>query len=159
MINLAGRSDADVYIRKELTHCRIPVIPYNGKGEVPATIQGKLGDFTFHRAWYYFIVEGPTPLEVARELYADPLGRDDVRVNGHGNGLNPDEWGTSYYAPDGRKIIPTTELTKFEAVAKDCPTIKMDEIHKKFIFSDNKSNAKGIVDSYHIDSKHKVVSL
>ncbi len=84
MQNLAGDENCDEFIARELSRSRINAV--QGKRscrEVPASITGKLGPFTFTRAWYYWMVSGPTPLAVAKELYADPVGRADVRVEGH----------------------------------------------------------------------------
>lgn len=84
MKNLAGNKDCDVEIRRELTRCRIPIIEgERSTGEVPASLTGKLGEFTFRRAWYYWVVTGGVPLSVAQEMYDDPVGREDVRVDGH----------------------------------------------------------------------------
>jgi hypothetical protein len=48
--------------------------------------------FIFCRAWYYWIVTGFVPLHVAEELYADPIGKKDVRVSGHCGCPAPKEW-------------------------------------------------------------------
>lgn len=55
--NLAGHQGCDEHIEHELRRAGIPLV--HGKrqqGEVPATITGKLGSFTFERAWYYWMV-------------------------------------------------------------------------------------------------------
>ncbi len=83
MQNLAGNKDCDEFIRSELKRSRIKVVRgERSKGEVPASITGKLGPFTFVRAWRYWMVSGPVPLAVAKELYADPVGATDVQVAG-----------------------------------------------------------------------------
>lgn len=85
MENLVGHPDRDRIIEEELMVCRIdPVHLERPNGhEVNASVQGKLGDIRFVRGWYYWIVDGHVPLFVAQRLYEDPLGRRDVRVNGH----------------------------------------------------------------------------
>jgi hypothetical protein len=84
MINLAGHELADVYCELELRRAGIDVlIGEDAKGEVRTRVTGKLGPFTFRRAWYYWIVEGPMPMPVAVQLYLDPVGVQDVRVEGH----------------------------------------------------------------------------
>jgi hypothetical protein len=84
MENLAGNTRCDRYIRDELTKARIPeVAEVDSRGEVPATVMDKFHGFTFQRAWYYYMVHGDMPLDVAVELHADPLGLSDVRVDGN----------------------------------------------------------------------------
>ena len=73
MRNLAGNEECDQYIERELTRAGIEVVRGERMDtEVPASITGKLGDFTFKRAWYYWMVGGNVPLTVAEELYDDP---------------------------------------------------------------------------------------
>lgn len=85
MQNLAGKADCDVQIKRELERARIDIValPSRLDAEVPASVVGRLGRFRFRRAWYYWMVAGPVPLPVAQELYADPVGIEDVRVAGH----------------------------------------------------------------------------
>ena len=92
MKNLAGRPECDVHIRSELSIAGIPAesVEYRNT-EVPYTVIGKLGAFTFRRAWYYWTVSGPMPLAEAEKMYADPAGVNDVRVVGH-CGCPPAEW-------------------------------------------------------------------
>lgn len=93
MRNLAGNADCDRYIERELTRARIEVVRGERMDtEVPASITGKFGDFTFKRAWYYWMVDGNVPLTVAEELYDDPVGKEDVRVRGHSGCPPPEEW-------------------------------------------------------------------
>jgi hypothetical protein len=51
--------------------------------EVPSMVEGKFGKFTFARAWTYWIVIGPMPLFAAREMYNNPVGATDVRIDGN----------------------------------------------------------------------------
>jgi hypothetical protein len=86
MRNLAGATTAhaDAYIEDELAEACIAskrISP--SQGEVKAALVGESGAFTFHRAWYYWVVTGPVPVELAWKLYNDPRGRHDVRVAGH----------------------------------------------------------------------------
>jgi len=55
---------------------------YHIQSEVPYHIVGKYNQFIFERAWYYYVVNGNVPLEVAKELYSNPIGRIDIRVGG-----------------------------------------------------------------------------
>jgi len=81
--NLAGRHECDIYIKTELQLAGINIIEENHQGEVPYHFSGKLNDFTFHRAWYYWIIQGNTPLDIAEQLYINPEGQKNVRVAGH----------------------------------------------------------------------------
>ena len=93
MENLAGRKDCDEYIRRELERCRIDIVEVElTRSEVPYTLEGRLGDFEFRRAWYYWVVRGSVPLEVAQEIYADPVGHTDIRVAGNAGCPPPEEW-------------------------------------------------------------------
>jgi hypothetical protein len=93
MRNLAGVSDCDEYIRSELRRACIDIhTVQKGNTEVPYTLIGKLGEFEFKRAWYYWVVKGPVPLEVAKELYEHPEGRATVRSGGDCAKRPPETW-------------------------------------------------------------------
>lgn len=83
MMNLAGHELADVYCELELRRAGIDVVfGDESNGEVRTKVTGAIGPFTFKRAWYYWMVEGPMPLVAAIEMYRDPAGARDVRVEG-----------------------------------------------------------------------------
>jgi len=74
MINLAGETKADLVILKELVKADIKVVEgQRSRGEVPYTLTGKLGDWNFSRAWYYWMAIAQNgkglPLDVALELH------------------------------------------------------------------------------------------
>ncbi len=94
MINLAGDSDCDAQIIRELREAGIEmaILPAPVNREVSYSVVGRLGDFHFKRAWYYWVVNGPVPLDVALELYSHPIGRKDVRVTGHCGCPPPEDW-------------------------------------------------------------------
>lgn len=76
MKNLAGESYACEAMEEELKEAGIPVVPGNNNDpEVRASVHGEIGSFKFYRHWYYWGVSGLVPLDVAQELYADPLGK------------------------------------------------------------------------------------
>lgn len=92
MKNLAGAALilTDDYVTRELMAAEIPLVCVTrNKGEVAASITGKLGEFTFTRAWYYWVVKGRVPLAVAQEMYSHPVGRKDIRVDGFSGGIEP----------------------------------------------------------------------
>lgn len=92
MKNAAGDQDCNKYLRQELIQAGIKVVPYDNPGrEVPATIKGQLGSWTFERAWYYWVARGNhIPFEVADKLHN--LHGKDVRVAGHAGAPSPREW-------------------------------------------------------------------
>ena len=93
MRNLAGRADCDLYIREELERARIPAVEIQRLDtEVPYAVVGQLGELTFRRGWRYWVVNGPVPIEVAEELYKDPVGKTDIRVAGNAGSPPPAEW-------------------------------------------------------------------
>lgn len=158
MENLAGNADCDRYITRELERARIPwVVVDRVNYEVPYAVIGKLGEFAFKRAWYYYIVSGRVPLEAAKEMYyEDPVGRTDIRVNGHCGCPAPEEQ-AEYYNSDMVKLLDREQETEAkEAVAsksefmRECGQRLLDEN----LFVDNPALVgKGFIDLYHIDSE------
>ena len=158
MKNLAGVENCDIFIKDELMRCGIDIIEgERAKGEVAASISGKLKDFTFHRAWYYWIVEGLLPLHVAQELYADEVGKTDIRVDGHCGCPAPEKHYVKWLSEDGREIIPEDQKKPFEDMAKSHPNweeIQPGMLEKRYVFSDKPElYGSPFIDSYHIDSE------
>lgn len=153
MINLAGKADADQYILTELTRCGVPVVPVTKTdSEVPYSFVGKLGNFTFTRAWYYWVVSGKVPLAVAEELYT-PEFKGDVRSGGDCGCRHPSTWATPY---KGEKVaVSATEAEKFAHLVKTFGPSFKERIEKEYYFHDNDdlSEFPRFVDTYHIDSE------
>ncbi|MFA6551956.1 MAG: hypothetical protein WCT19_00450 [Candidatus Paceibacterota bacterium] len=83
MQNLLGNKECDEVIAQELTRCGISIVKgARNNGLVPFSLIGMLGDFTFRRECYYYEVVGNVSLEIAEELYADPIGKSDIVVAG-----------------------------------------------------------------------------
>jgi hypothetical protein len=147
---MAGVPDCDKYIQAELLEAGIeirsgaenwkytpPKTRNNGlvvvanwndymetwecKGEVPYHIIGVLGDTTFKRAWYYWMVKCMVPLEVAEKMYEDPIGKKDVRVSGHCGCPPPNEWCKDI---DGKKYITSYHIDSQEGLNLFVKTIK-----------------------------------
>jgi hypothetical protein len=94
MNNLAGQDQG--YVEKEVVHelelAGIPAIrlPSWGNSEVHSKYIGQIGDVTFVRAWYYWMVECCVPFNVAMELYDfDDEIKRTIRVKGNGADCNP----------------------------------------------------------------------
>ena len=149
MENLAGREDCDVPIERELMRAGIEIMRgERTNSEVPASISGKLGNFTFHRAWYYWVVDGRVPLAVAEKLYADPVGKDDVRVAGHCGCPPPNEWVT-YIDEEGRRLASMSQKPEEGSSLAELFEGKTDI---RFV-EDPSSAGQGFITTYHIDTE------
>lgn len=147
MKNLAGNQECDKYIREELEKAGIRVIHgEKNEGEVPYTLTGQLSYFTFRRAWYYWMVEGDVPLEIAKEMYATEVGKKDVRVTGHCGCPPPEEWAF----PKNEVLF---ELGVYKKPSKKHPYGSgptYGELAE--MCNSGKINAPRFIQSYHIDS-------
>jgi hypothetical protein len=151
MRNLAGDKHSDAWCALELREAGIDMVlvdePY---GEPRTRVTGTLGGITFRRAWCYWIAQGCVPLDVAQRLYADPIGRTDVRVAGHCGCPPPEEWAKWFDGdeavcidPDGsqerecRRLVQRSKLLRAEDVPR---------------FAATTDGLQAYVTSYHIDS-------
>lgn len=152
MKNLAGDPDADRYIKQELEMAKIELVRGKcAKGEVPATITGVLGEFTFARAWYYWVVKGPLPLEMALKLYENPIGKVEVRVAGHCGCPPPEKPWITWKDKEGNTLIEMKEKKQFdEFIAKG--HLKPEVLNGRR-FSEEPEKGRGFIESYHIDSQ------
>lgn len=145
MENLARNPTCDMFIERELRDAGIRLVRGNRQeGEVPATISGALGAFTFTRAWYYWIVEGKMPLDVAKELYEDPVGKTDVRVAGHGGCPPPEDPWIRWEDSKEREIYPLSSKPK---------NYPESEPGYEAFFEDPSKIGKGYITLYHIDTE------
>lgn len=141
MINLARDKNCDTIIREELSLAGIKIISKKSDGEVPYTIAGKLGNFTFYRYWYYWVVWGDVPLEVAIEMYyGSAVGRRDVRCAGHCGCPPPNDWALPKRGPL-KKVVKELGITDttYGNLSKLCDEGTID--------------LPRFVDNYHIDSQ------
>lgn len=159
MKNLARDKDCDSYIMDELERAGIEAT-HGGKsyGEVPASITGRLGPFTFTRAWYYWVVSGPMPLDVAKELYAHPEGKRTVRVAGHAGCPAPEEPWVKWYDDNGSCLWPRYKYEKELAQFKDTPHLAgkieyMVDSGEFRVSDDMTKDGVPYVMSYHIDDQ------
>ncbi len=159
MKNLAGVVTCDKDIVRELEEAGITIVghPDPDHTEVPAAIAGKLGEFSFIRAWYYWIVVGEVPLEVAEIMYSDPIGRKDVRVRGDAGRPAPRER-TEWRDPiKHREILDMKQKAEIEDLAHS-ESNYMKEVGEKALkdydFAEDPSLVgEGFISSYHIDSQ------
>lgn len=155
MKNLAGVPECDGYIQTELEKARITAVPCElTRSEVPYRLTGQLGQFHFWRAWYYWVATGLMPLEIAKELYADPIGKSDIRVAGHCACPPPEDPWLKYVADDGVELVRESERADFEKCFKKEGEVAKLMKERNFRFSaDRVSEGKAYVDCYHIDSQ------
>lgn len=147
MINLAGNTGCDNYIYSELNTAGIKVVQLATRlrREVPASLEGQLTKddielFSFSRQWYYWSVGGYTPLAIAEELYANPIGKRDIRVAGHAGCPPPKEWA----------IVLSPTVTEI----LDMSPIQVQRVKKYFeMRGAGKIEGNRCVTSYHIDSQ------
>ncbi len=105
MKNLAGELQADVHIHQELTEAGIEIVRgAKSGGEVPATPTGRLGEWEFSRAWYYWIAVAPNgkglPLDVAIQMHTTEypdrkrfqIYGEVIRVDGNCQAPHPSAW-------------------------------------------------------------------
>ena len=166
MINLAGNKEADTHIREELYLAGIEQIPAEAKGEVPYSIEGRLGNWRFRRAWYYWVVrtelrhDGLT-VEQALKLHEkpNPVCYNDilgfvVRAGGHAGGIEPD----SYVAQpvyneelDEKLMALGFEKEYIELLNEEHISITVGEIAD--LCKSGKLDIERYVDCYHIDTQ------
>jgi hypothetical protein len=166
MKNLAGHQKADETILEELYLANIPAIKVNHhQGEVPYSYVGKIGKWTFKRAWYYWIVsvedgEMGLPLKIALELHnrkhptKDEILGKIIRSGGHGGCLSPDEYGAQpIYNDELDKQLESIGYEKHycEFINKDYISITVGEVSK--LCNEGKLNVERYVDYYHIDEQ------
>jgi hypothetical protein len=139
MNNLAGRYDCDRFITAELTQAGIEIVKHTEvlRNEVPATITGKLGIYEFVRGWYYWMVSGNVPLAIAQEMYADPIGRKNVRVAGDCGCPPPEQW--AFPTREVLATIPGMDNVTYGDLARMC--------------NSGEISAPRFVRSYHIDTQ------
>jgi len=133
MKNYAGRSDVDDEIAAELTAAgieahRMPEAMRESHPEMRTIILGSLHGWTFKRAWYYWMAEGPgIEVDAAEKLHA-AYGRE-VRVDGHCGCPSPREWfkglACGHYHVDSQEGLNALAATIRELVG--LPRIKPKE--------------------------------
>jgi len=152
MINLAGVQSCDKVILDELTIAKVPgVIRLPGRlhNEVPAGVIAHFEhggqQYTLHRAWYYWVVNGLVLFHTAKKFYEDPEGRKNIRVAGHCACPPPEEWANWYIG--GERILSLSDEVELKRLK--IPT-------EGYTFTDCPQNVPGAVfavEGYHIDSQ------
>lgn len=158
----ADRSDRE--IEKELLQAGITPVRHTvlvDHPEVFTHLTGRLetqwGPFRFHRNWYYWAVDNiRVPLPLAEQMYADPIGKQDVRCGGHCSCLPPAQMSTRFTF-DGKEIVPTAQKAELEHWADRLHACGHLEDAARLVsglmFSDDPNAGTAFVRSYHIDSQ------
>jgi len=114
--NMAGVETCDEVLEKELLEAGIEVLmlPFSLNQEVPAKIIGGVDKWSFKRAWYYWVAEGPgISVEDATDLF-NTHGQE-VRTDGHCGCPSPKEWngnfGTGMYHVDTQEGLNALAAT------------------------------------------------
>jgi hypothetical protein len=155
MINLAGPNYErnNKAILEELERVGLSPSSYDVRPnqEVVTDFYAKWNGITFTRAWYYWVAHGPVSLDVAKALYATPVGKKDIRVGGHCGCIPPEGCYVTWLdRATNKKIIPTNNLKLSDCLGEDA-----EEFRKEYIFHDDPASldAFGYIDNYHIDSE------
>ena len=156
MKNLAGNKECDEYIRDELMRAQIDVIEVEPSiGEVPYSLEGRLGAIKFSRAWYYWVAIGKVPLSIAEKLYDHPEGKNTVRVTGNCT-CPPPEKCIEWFNEDGKQLMLKSKYEEEKESAKDSTFLNeiLDRMPEKYdIVNVYEENGKPFITSYHIDSQ------
>lgn len=157
MRNLAGHKQATAYAAQELQAAGIPIEPFDPeRREVQSQVCGRLGAFTFTRAWYYWVVEGPMPLEAAIALWdSSEVVRRDVRVAGHCACPHPAEW-ACWSAADGTPIQRDPDGSKEREWHGLCERHPDDFSLDEIVFAADPAQVEGaraLIKNYHVDSQ------
>jgi hypothetical protein len=165
MKNLAGDINADNLVKEELYLAGIPIIECEGKGEVPYKHVGRVGNWTFKRAWTYWIATVPDgekglPLKIAMDLYNMKHPNNDseimgniIRTGGHCGCPSPDEYGAQpIYDDDFDKQLENIGYEKIYSniLKKEYIPITVEEVSK--LCNEGKLTIERYVDCYHIDN-------
>lgn len=160
--NLAENKGCDPIISGELAKAGITEIslPSRMISEVPASKIGLLIKdnkpvFQFTRAWYYWVAEGEVPLEIAKELWNNPIGKKDVRTAGFAGNTNPDGVWLKHYDSDGIELKSFKELEDAKSwdayYNSDFAGILQEKY--KFVYDPRTEAARSVINLYHIDSQ------
>lgn len=150
MKNLAGETKANLHILKELDKANIEIIEnIKSNGEVPYTIIGNLGNWSFNRAWTYWIASTKgdgLSLEVATKLHNKKYSIQGegvpkifgkvIRVGGHAGAPSPNKWPmtNSYHVDtqEGLNALAEVINNTYKLNFKGNDQKRVEELRKKF---------------------------
>jgi len=174
MINLAGNKECDKHIREELYLAGVETIPAESRGEVPYSIEGRLGNWRFRRAWYYWVVstelcqDGLT-VKQALEFHEkpNPVCENDilgfvVRAGGHAGGISPDGYvAQPVYGEelDEKLMALGYEKEKYTLGKKSWEGVSINYGELADLCKSGKLDVERYVDCYHIDTQVGLVEF
>ncbi len=152
-----GIKKTEKEICHELSISGVPVVSIlpKDRGEIQSSVGGKLGDFRFFRAWYYWVVLGNFPIKVAQEIWETEVGKKDIRAGGDCGPVAPEGYVVSWLAPDGRKIINLSEKESADRYILD-GVFTQEEVDARWLFAKPEDFARlgeQYVTCYHVDSQ------
>ena len=112
-------------------------------------------DFVFTRAWTYYIVVGLVPIKIAEYLYADPVGKRDIRVAGHCGRPEPKAPWIEWLDNEKKTILSLKEKVQYEEYIQKSGALKSiaNDLLNTCVFSDTPEKiGSAFVKVYHIDS-------
>ena len=152
-------------VEQELIRCKVDIVRNTTamkNREVPSLVDGSLTflrsngrveTYNLWRAWRYWVVDGPVPLELAKALYHDEPARDHIRAGGFAGGIDP-ETQAEYHWYNGKILTTKDQRVSYEAI---CPKYStLEEFDAKYECVDTEAevrNGRGVVNTYHIDSE------
>lgn len=142
----------DSDIRRTFKRCGINIV----EPDAVTRLHGTIGSFRVHRGHsYYWIVDGQIPIDMARELYAHPVGVTDIRVAGHCGCPAPELPWVNCFDADGVELAhdPSGEEEKTYRGFVERGHIKPELRPVRFVPDALAAAARIIVDGYHIDSE------
>jgi len=154
VLNLAGVARCTDTVVAELSEAGVPYLelPSALDLEVRSKVVGLLGEFRFHRAWCYWVVEGPVPKAMAEELYADPIGKEAVRVDGDCT-CPPPEKHLVYLDASGTRLCARADMEKYNSTSMAALVAKQEAQGVFRIVDDPAKEGAAVVECYHIDSQ------
>lgn len=145
---------------RELRRCGVPSSTRNVEATRWALkyqrAEGKLGDFEFTNSGRgYWVVTGPVPIHVAWKLYYDPIGKLDIRVDGHCGRPAPVAPWVTFYDEKDRQLVKAKETKEEQAAEEKLHDNVNPDWRDMYVIVEEPEEAavKGIVDLYHIDSE------
>jgi hypothetical protein len=149
-------TECDEAVRHELQAAGIdPVCGEPAVGEVISSVTGRLGAFTFRRAWCHWVADGLVPLEAALAIHADPAARKGLRVGGHHARPAPGQFATVWLDGEGNLNLPLGDKEEtVEALAVQYPAAhrRVERGARVDFVADPARRGRGFVDGYHIDT-------
>lgn len=141
-------------LKRRLEHCGLAMIE-NASPTAWGTV-ATIGQFKIsHSHNYYWVVNGDMPLVDAQKLYADPAGRDLIRVAGNCTCPAPEAPWLTWYDTDGTEVITKEQWKDFERLPENSDARKRlyDKAKRTYRVEDNQQGvAQAYVTQYHIDN-------